>query len=97
MSLIVSILIEPLILLVSFDSLYEQRDHSHIESLLNIYNIGFATAKHGLESQNVQELIKSQENHFDIIVAEQFMQESWLMFAYKYKAPVVTLSMFEDF
>lgn len=80
---------------VPFNTFYERKDHSHIESLLNIYNIGVATAKHGLESQNVQDLIKSDEYKFDIIVAEQFMQESWLMFAHKYKAPVVTLSEFD--
>lgn len=30
---------------------------------------------------------------FDIIVAEEFYQESILMFAHKYKAPVVTICM----
>lgn len=78
--------------LVKMNTFYEKKDHNHVESLLNIYNIGLATAKHGLESRNVQKLISSHDYHFDIIVAEQFMQESWLMFAYKYKAPVVALS-----
>lgn len=77
---------------MSLNTFYEKKDHNHIESLLNIYNIGIATAKHGLESRNVQKLIKRHDHHFDIIVAEQFMQESWLVFAHKYKAPVVALS-----
>lgn len=79
---------------VSLNTFYERKDHSHLESLLNIYNIGLATAKHGLESRKVQEMIKSHKGHFDVVVAEQFMQESWLMFAHLYKAPVVTLSEF---
>uniref|UniRef100_A0A336LLS6 UDP-glucuronosyltransferase n=1 Tax=Culicoides sonorensis TaxID=179676 RepID=A0A336LLS6_CULSO len=80
--------------MVSLTSFYERKDHSHIESLLNIYNIGLATAKYGLESKNVQKMIKGHDASFDIIVTEQFMQESWLMFAYKYKVPVVALNTF---
>lgn len=87
-------MIEIALVSVSFNTFYERKDHSHLESLLNIYNIGLATAKHGLESRKVQEMIKSHEGHFDIVVAEQFMQESWLMFAHLYKVPVVTLSEF---
>ncbi|XP_063705004.1 UDP-glycosyltransferase UGT4-like [Culicoides brevitarsis] len=80
--------------MVSFKQFYERKSHSHVTSLLNIYDIGYATSKHGLQDKKVQHLIKSDENHFDIIIAEQFMQESWLMFAYKYRAPVVTLNTF---
>lgn len=79
---------------VSFKHLYERRDHNNIESLFNIWHIGLETSKHGLESANVQKFISENNAEFDVILAEQFFQESWLMFAHKYKAPIITLNTY---
>lgn len=47
--------------------------------------------KHAFETANVQKFIKSTGLHFDVIVAEDFFNDSFLMFAHKHKAPVVTI------
>lgn len=56
--------------------------------------LGLATSAHGLQTTNVQKFINTDKSHFDVILAEQFFQESFLMFAHKYNAPIVTLSEF---
>lgn len=45
-------------------------------------------------SSSVQEFIKTDNSHFDIVITELFFQEAFLMFGHKYKAPVVMLSSF---
>ena len=50
--------------------------------------------KHAWESFNVQSFINKTGLHFDVIVAEDFYSESFLMFAHKHKAPIVTICMF---
>lgn len=49
---------------------------------------------HFYKSENVQTFIKSTEHEFDVIVAEEFFIDSFLMFAHKHKAPVVTICKF---
>lgn len=46
------------------------------------------------ENANVQKFVKSSGLHFDVIVAEDFYSDSFLMFAHKHKAPIVTICMF---
>lgn len=53
--------------------------------------MGLDTSKWGLENPRVQEFIKREDLQFDLILAEQFYQESFLMFAHKFKAPIVTI------
>lgn len=49
----------------------------------------------GLNSTNVQKIIHSQNMHFDLVINEDYFHESWLMFAYKFNAPIVTICMNE--
>lgn len=59
---------------------------------LNLYiNVGYLTTAHALEDKNVQEFITRDDLEFDIIFAEQFFQETFLMFAHKYNVPIVTI------
>lgn len=46
---------------------------------------------YAFENANVQKFIKSTGLHFDVIVNEEFFGDSFLMFAHKHKAPVVTI------
>lgn len=46
---------------------------------------------YALENANVQKFIHSTGLHFDLIVMEEFFSDSFLMFAHKFKAPVVTI------
>lgn len=53
--------------------------------------MGIKSGVHGLKDKKVQELIHRNDTHFDLIISEQFFQESWLMFSRKYNAPVITI------
>lgn len=54
--------------------------------------MGLESTEHALNSKAVKDFIKNDNSKFDLILAEQFFQESMLMFAHKYKAPIVTIS-----
>lgn len=56
--------------------------------------MGLETSEWGLKDKKVQQLIRGNETSFDLIICEQFMQESWLMFSYKFKAPLITINTF---
>lgn len=53
-----------------------------------------ANNKYNIENANVQEFIKRTDLHFDVIVSEEFYADSFLMFAHKHKAPVVSICKF---
>ncbi|XP_055640860.1 UDP-glucosyltransferase 2-like [Toxorhynchites rutilus septentrionalis] len=63
-----------------------------------VYNIvvlrwlGLATTEHALHSDNVKQFLKQNELKYDLIIAEQFVQEAFLMFGHKYNAPIVTIN-----
>ncbi|XP_058818775.1 UDP-glycosyltransferase UGT5-like [Topomyia yanbarensis] len=75
--------------------LYNSQSYSSdLNNLFLYWRLGLATSRHGLEADNVQKFLKRDDLHFDLIVSEQFFQDSWLMFAYKYNAPIVTISTY---
>lgn len=51
-------------------------------------------ADYSLSSANVQQFLKRTDLHFDLVINEEFFMESFLMFAHKYKAPLVTISTY---
>ncbi|KAG4070679.1 hypothetical protein HA402_013599 [Bradysia odoriphaga] len=59
-----------------------------------LYELGIRSGIHGLRDKNVQKLINRNDIHFDLIISEQFFQESWLMFSRKYRAPIVTIGTY---
>lgn len=56
--------------------------------------MGLGSTEHALNADNIKDFIKNDKTKFDLIFAEQFFQEALLMFAHKYKVPVVTLSKY---
>lgn len=48
-------------------------------------------SEHGLNNSNVQKIIHSKELKFDLVVVQDMFSESWLMFAYKFDAPVISI------
>lgn len=46
------------------------------------------------ENPNVQKFIHSQGLHFDVVINEEFFGDGFLMFAHKFKAPIITLCPF---
>lgn len=59
-----------------------------------IYAMGLANSEYGLNATNVQRFIKDTTRQFDIVISEQFYQETWLMFGHKFNAPLVTINTF---
>lgn len=52
------------------------------------------SSEYGLKSASVQKIIHSTDLHFDLVINADFYHESWLMFAYKFNAPIVTICEF---
>jgi glucuronosyltransferase len=64
------------------------------ENLFLYWRVGELTTAHALENIEVQKFIVRKGLKFDLIIAEQFFQEAFLMFAHKFKAPIVTIGLF---
>jgi glucuronosyltransferase len=74
------------------DNLFDLAEMKFHEMMYFLYYIiGIPTTEHALQNARVQELIHKTDDSYDVIVAEQFYQEAFLMLAIKYKAPVVTV------
>lgn len=63
----------------------------HIDMLFIYWGLGLKSTEHAFNSQALRDFIKNDDSKFDLIFAEQWFQEAMLMFAHKYKAPIVTL------
>lgn len=63
-----------------------------IVRLLAYYWVSSLAADHGLSHPAVQTIINSTDLNFDLVIAEEFFMDSWLMFGHKFKAPTITIS-----
>lgn len=73
------------------EDLFDASDDSYIEKIIFYDESVTPTNEHGLNNSNVQKLIHSKNLHFDLVISEDMFHESWLMFAYKFYAPIVTI------
>uniref|UniRef100_A0A182YRJ6 UDP-glycosyltransferases domain-containing protein n=1 Tax=Anopheles stephensi TaxID=30069 RepID=A0A182YRJ6_ANOST len=71
--------------------IYESKYNSDLNNLFLYWRVGLSTTQYALENENVQQFIEHDDTDFDVIISEQFYQEAFLMFAHKYRAPIVTL------
>lgn len=74
------------------ETMFDKTEFNDFEYIYRMYAMGLNSAKYCLEHSIISDFIENDHSHFDLILAEQFYQESLLMFAHKYKAPVVTIS-----
>lgn len=74
--------------------IYDMKFDSSYEGIDILFGLGLKSTQHALNSKNVKNFIKNNRDDFDLILSEQFFQESFLMFAHKYKAPIVTISTY---
>ncbi|KAJ6643292.1 UDP-glycosyltransferase UGT5 [Pseudolycoriella hygida] len=89
------ILIEPALdfeTIVSQEELYKISGEFSISILLKMAGIRKFAAEYAFDSLQVQRFLQRQDLHFDLVINEEFFQESFLMFAHKYKTPLVTIS-----
>lgn len=82
--------------LVPKKDIYNNADESYFTKISNYEKICTPSSEHGLNTSNVQKIIHSQDLQFDLVINEEMFHESWLMFGYKFNAPVVTICMFFD-
>lgn len=69
---------------------------SQIDMLFSFWSVGLGSTEKAFQSDSVKNFIRTDNTKFDLIFAEQFFQESMLMFAHKYQAPIVTISEFNN-
>lgn len=80
---------------VKVDSLYDLTEISIHQMLMDfLYPLGLETAAYAFTRDNVMDFLRNDESHFDLLLAEQFYQESYLMLAHKYNIPIVTIGTF---
>uniref|UniRef100_A0A336M393 UDP-glucuronosyltransferase n=2 Tax=Culicoides sonorensis TaxID=179676 RepID=A0A336M393_CULSO len=75
---------------IPMKDIFDMRYDSDWENLWLYWRVGLLTTEHALQTSNVQKFIQ-REDHFDLVLSEQFFQESMLMFAHKFQCPIVTL------
>lgn len=52
---------------------------------------GYSTTEYALKHENVQRFLHATDQHYDLILAEQYYQDAFLMFGHKFKAPIVSI------
>ncbi|XP_067624755.1 UDP-glucosyltransferase 2-like isoform X2 [Eurosta solidaginis] len=72
-------------------NIFQMRYASDFQNLQMYWKVGLLTTEHALNDPKVKSLIASNHLHFDVMVMEQFFHESMILFAQKFKCPVVTL------
>lgn len=76
---------------VSQAKMLEIYSESMFSTLYNIIRVSKLLNQIVFEDENVQRFIKQPGLHFDVILVEDFFNDSFLMFAHKFKAPVITI------
>lgn len=65
---------------------------SVLNNLFLCWDVGLQSTEHAFNDKGVANLVNSTGQHFDVIVLEQFFHDSWLPFAQKFNAPMVTIA-----
>lgn len=63
-----------------------------LNNLFLTWDAGLYSTEHAFKDRNVAAFIKRRDLHFDVVVLEQFFHDSWLLFAHKFNAPIVTIA-----
>lgn len=72
--------------------MYKKTEETDFVKVFGFEMLCTPSSEHGLKSSNVQKIIHSKNLHFDLVINEEIFHESWLMFGYKFNAPIVTIS-----
>ncbi|TMW54432.1 hypothetical protein DOY81_000424 [Sarcophaga bullata] len=73
------------------ENIFKMRFASDFQNLQMWWHVGLLTSEYALNDKKVKSLIESKDKKFDVLILEQFFHESFLMFAHKFKCPVVTI------
>lgn len=64
---------------------------STLNNLMLTYDVGLKSTEHAFRDKNVATFLNTTTDHFDLVILEQFFHDSWLPFATKFNAPIVTI------
>lgn len=65
---------------------------SVLNNLFLTWDIGLKSTEHAIRDKQVANLINRTDLKFDVIILEQFFHDSWLPFAKKFNAPLITIA-----
>lgn len=82
----------PVVFSVTQKQLYEISEESTVYSILKLPGIRKWMVDYALSSDNVKNFIQRNDLRFDLVINEEFFQEAFSVFAYKYKSPLITIS-----
>lgn len=54
-------------------------------------DFGYMSSAYALNDKKVHKFIHRNDLHFDLVINEEVFHDAFLMMAYKFKAPVVTI------
>lgn len=73
------------------EELYRSGDMSPFRIVSDINKFFSFSTDYALSNKNVQNLIHSDDLHFDLVINEEFFHDAFSMFGYRFNAPVVTI------
>lgn len=71
--------------------MFKQKSFFTLKTVKIFSEFGYMSAAHALNNKKVQEFIHRNDLHFDLVINEEAFHDAFLMFAHKFKAPVVTI------
>lgn len=76
----------------SQEDILKTADRSPFLSVFDFAEYSAISADYALSSTNTQTFLQQKDTRFDLIINEEFFHDSFLMFAHKFQAPIVTIS-----
>lgn len=71
---------------------FSMKYDSVLNNLYLTWDVGLKSTEHAFRDKNVAALINRTDLQFDVVVLEQFFHDSWLPFAKKFNAPILTIA-----
>lgn len=57
---------------------------------------GYKSADHALGTENVQNFMRRKDLHFDLVIHEEIYHDSFLIFGYRFRSPVVSICKYKN-
>lgn len=73
------------------EDLFQASPSSSFAYIKKLPTLGILSSNHSLSTKNVQKLINQKDQHFDLIIIEEFYHDCYLMFGYIFKAPMIKI------
>lgn len=74
--------------------IFNQNEGSEFQTVSILAFFPKMLTEHAINSKVVKELIQRDDLHFDLVINEEFFHDAFNMFAYKFKAPLITFSKY---